>query len=157
MSWLRSDESAHNASSLLHVLSCLQAAQQTVKKYRSLSIKKQSSSAGGSLETTQLGRLYVNNSIRMYVHILLYIQIVEIAILCASVPSIAPFSLPLSPSVLSLSLSLSVFLSAAEKPQRKGRGCMECAGCKREDWDLYKLRGHGEIRWTRSEKAKVCT
>ena len=44
-----------------------------LKKYRNLSIKKQSSSAGGSLEVTQLGRLYINNT-------LLYIQVVEIAI-----------------------------------------------------------------------------
>ena len=95
-----------------------------------MSIKKQSSSAGGSLETTQLGKLYINNNT------LLYVQIVEIAILHTSVPYISLFSLSLS-------------LSAA-KPQIKRRGCMECAGCKREDCgtcrnckDMVKFGGPG--------------
>ena len=51
--------------------------------------------------------------------------------------------------ISSLHLSLPLPLSAAEKPQRK-RGCMECAGCKREDRgtcrnckDMVKFGGPG--------------
>ena len=56
-----SDESAHNSS----FMCALQAAQQTVKKYRNLSIRKQSSSASGSLET-KLGRPHVGPTLYMY-------------------------------------------------------------------------------------------